>query len=458
MSVVEQLISKVIDENNVAALDIHGVTRELFLTDAERGFNDYVRKYAEENKGNAPSYVTMVTNCPNFTYMPEITDSYEYLTRKLKETYGKRMLGEFLSDGTGKISAAYEDIGKGTTIDEFILLYTKSMEDITMRTSVRKVTGIDIAKSGDMFIAEYVARAAGKSHRMWKSKFNSLNVAIGGGYFSSNMYIIYARSGRGKSIIALEEAIEFAYQGAIVLIWALEMGWFELFARAYSSISARTGVVNAVIDGINYDAGFDNRAILAAKLQDEYMPAFRQFIADLNETLPGRIIIRATDEEEFTERNVGALRRDIVEHSADIVIVDPFYYLDYEKNTSKTTGGDASNTSMKLRLMTGSLGVVTIAITQADEVDSEKDEAGTRELTLPRRSEVKKTSSLLEDGAVLIAVDTLANEGRGVIGVNKARSGGEDTRIEIVYLPNYGIVREPNSVDIAAQFTSNFNP
>jgi replicative DNA helicase len=456
MSVVEQLISKVIDDNNVAALDIHGITRDLFLTDAERKFNDYVRKYAEENKGSAPSYVTMTANCTEFTYMPEISDSYEYLSRKLKESYGKRMLGEFLSDSSGKISAMYEDIGKGTSIDEFILLYTKRMEDITMRTSVRQSTGIDIAESGDKFLLEYEARSTGNSHRIWPSKFPSINEAIGGGYFSSNMYVVFARSGRGKSVLTMEEAIEFASQGATVLVWSLEMGWFEWMARAFTSISGRAGVTNATIDGVDYTAGFDNRAIQSATLSEEYEVEFRKFIAELNDTLPGHIILRATDDDGFTDRSLTGLRADIVETKADVVIVDPFYYLDYETNTSKTAGGDAAATSKKLRLMTGALGVLTIAITQADEDSSEKDSEGVREMKPPQRSEVRKTKALLEDAAALIGIDTLAHEGRGIIEIGKGRSGGEDTRIEIIYLPNYGIVREPNSVDVSAQFAGKF--
>jgi replicative DNA helicase len=455
MSVVEQLLSKVIDDNNVDALDIHGVTRELLLTDSERGFYDYLRRYAQENKGNAPSYVTMVTNCPDFTYMPEISDSYEYMTRNLKETYGKRMLGELLSDRDGKVTSMYNDIGKGTSLDDVISLYTNRLETITMGTSVRTSTGIDITGSGEKFLKEFESRAEGLSNRIWLSKFPSVNAAIGG-YYASNMYVVFAEPGRGKSIITLEEAIEFASQGATVLVWSLEMGWFEYMARIFTSISGRNGVVNVKIDGIDYAGGFDNRALQSAKLSDEYETAFRKFIAELNDTLPGRIILRATDDEEFTDRSLSGLKADILATKADVVIVDPFYYLDYEKNTSKTTGGDAAATSKKLRLMTGSLGVMTIAITQADVETPTVDDAGVREIRLPERSKVKKTSALLEDCAGLIGVDTLASEGRGCLGISKGRGGGEDTRIEIVYLPNYGIVREPDVVTIADQFVGVF--
>ncbi|GGF88065.1 DnaB-like helicase C-terminal domain-containing protein [Paenibacillus abyssi] len=456
MSVAEPLLSKIIDANDVPALDRFGLLREHFADDKVTcAAYDFIRKYSAENGGTAPSYATLTVAVPDFTYVPAVTDSYEYLTRKMKESYGKRIIGEFLSDGTGEIKRQYESIGKSGTVDDFISLLTDRLSEIKIRTNVRKSVGIDIARQADKFLAEYRARAAGLSGRIWRSKFPGVNEAIGG-YFSSNMYVVYARSGRGKSVVTMEEAIEFAFQGATVLVWALEMSWFEWMARAFSSISGRSGVMTATIEGVDYDAGFDAKALRTAKLPAEYEAAFESFIAELNDILPGRIILRATNDEGFIDRSLTALKADILETGADVVIVDPFYYLDYETNTSKTAGGDAAATSRKLRIMTGALDVVTIAITQADEDASEKGDDGVREMKPPKRAEVKKTKQLLEDGAALIGVDTLANEGRGVISIGKGRDGGEDALVEIVYLPNYGIVREPVAADIAAQFSGNF--
>ncbi|MGN9387461.1 hypothetical protein, partial [Enterococcus faecium] len=92
----------------------------------------------------------------------------------------------------------------------------------------------------------------------------------------------------------------------------------------------------------------------------------------LNTVLEGSITIRAIDDEDFIDRSVRALERDIVESEADVVIVDPAYYMDYEKNTSKTNGGDAAATSKALRKLAGRTKVVMHVITQAEEDDSEK--------------------------------------------------------------------------------------
>src|SRR5690606_37687078 len=190
------------------------------------------------------------------------------------------------------------------------------------------------------------------------------------------------------------------------------------------------------------------------QLSPEFETAFRFFVDTVNDEIPGNIIVRAVDDDEFVGRSIRDLEADILATKADVVIIDPFYYLDYERNSSKTAGGDAAETSKKLRRLTGRLGVATIAITQADEKQENKDDDGNRELKLPEREDVKKTKQLLEDAYMLIAVDTDYKQGRGLIGINKGRDGGEGTSTEIIYIPQVGVVRE---IDAAEELAKHFD-
>ena len=445
----EPLLSKIIDENNVGVLTRFQVVESDFPTEGEREAYRFILQYAKENRGQAPSYAAVSAECADFTYIPEVSDSYEYLVRKLKDTAGKRRIAELINE---KVGSAYESQDSET----FIRWLTDELESIKMGTCVRDKVGTDVATDYNRFIDEYQDRKAGKSFKLWRSKFPSINDAIGGGYYSSNMYTWYARSGRGKSVITMEEAIEGAFQGAQVLVWAMEMGSYEWLARAYASISARQGVMKAYFNGLEFDAGFETRAIMSGKLNPEFEQEFMAFLPTLNDAIPGRIVVRAVDDGDFSDRSIQQLESDISELSADIVVIDPFYYMDYEKNTSRTTGGDAAATSEKLRLLAGRTGVVIHAITQADEDAEEKDDEGKRTLRPPKRGDVLKTKQLLQDATNLFSIDTLAHEGRGVIEIGKGRSGGEDTRVEIVYLPGYGIVREMDAGDEAAKFAEGF--
>ena len=455
------LLSKVIDNNDVATLARFGITESDFATEAERQAYRFIVDYAEANHGQAPSYATVAAEVDGFTYIPEVADSYEFLVRQIKNHAAKleiiKLMQGYTDEKTGKfiespVAKKFEELDGNS----FIEWLQNELERVKIRTNVRDKIGTDVKADVDKFLAEYERRKAGESFRVWKSRFPFINEAIGG-YVSGNLYVVYGRSGRGKSAITLEECIEMAMQGATVLIWSMEMGWYEVMVRIYTSVSGRIGVSVAELDGIDMEAGFDSRDLRHGKLSPDFEKKFREFLASINAIIPGRLIVRAVDDEDFVRRDLRQLEADIIETKADVVLIDPFYYLDYEKNTSRTAGGDAAATSIKLRRLAGRTKAVVFAITQAEEVDDKTDDDGERELRLPKRDEVTKTVQLLQDAALLIAVDTNAKQGRGLIGANKGRDGGEGEQAEILYLPQIGVIREMETGEAAAaQFVNVF--
>jgi replicative DNA helicase len=437
MHYAQLLFSKIVDENNVQALTKFGINERDLPTEGDRQVFRFIAEYAERNRGQAPSYATVTAECPDFVYTPQVGDSYEYLTKEIKKHSAQLEFIKLINDG--ELQRQFETVGSKDIFSFFDWLKT-NVDSILYRTYVPDKIGVDIKKDGDKFLAEYERRKSGESFRIWKSKF-----AVIGEYVSSNVYTVYGKSGRGKSVITLEECIEAAFQGANVLIWAMEMGWFEVLVRIFVSISGRLGLTQAQVDGLDMAAGFDSTALRHGKLSEEFEQAFREFVANLNDYLPGNITVRAVDDDDFNSRNLQALEADILATKADVVMIDPFYYLDYERNTSKTTGGDAAATSMKLRRLAGRTQTVIFAITQAEEGKESTDDDGARELELPAREAVKKTKQLLEDAYLLIGVDTDYKQGRGLIGLNKGRDGGEGQSAEIIYIPQVGIVKQPET-------------
>ncbi len=448
MSYGESLLSKIIDTNDPQALIRYGIEAYHFHTEAERKAYEFIRHYAETNRGQAPDYRTLVAEVDGFNYMPSVEDSTVWLVQRVKDGAGKRMLYEFLTGP--QVSEKYEKLNT----EEFTEWITTQTEIINRKVNTDKKVGVDLKQDTDVFLAEYKRRKLGQSFKIWRSKFPSINESVGG-YLSGNMYTWYGRSGRGKSVFVMEEALEAAVQGANVLIWALEMSWFEWMSRAYASLSGRAGAVVAQIDGVDYDAGFQNRELLTGKLPPEFEEGFKTFLKGLPEFVSGSITLRAVDDENFYSRDVKQLEADIIATKADVVVVDPIYYMDYEANTSKTAGGDAAATSKKLRRLAGRTQTVIHVVTQADEDKKERDADGNRELKAPTRAEIKKTKAVLEDANAVFGIDTL--DGRGIIELGKGRSGGEGDTVEVVYLPNYGIVREMETGEVAAeQFESVF--
>lgn len=445
MSFGSSLLSKVIEANDPSALLRYGLTRKDFQTDGERAAFEYISSYAEKNGNQAPTAEMVATEVPTFQPEFSIEAPFEYLAQKTK---GAAAFNDFAKTAESELSERFNRAQENGNPQEFFDWLKTVAEESTIRTSVRKTVGTNVVTDVDKFKAEYEKRKAGESFRIWNSKFPALNKAIGG-YVSSNMYVVYGKSGRGKSAITLEESINCAIQGANVLIWSMEMGWFEVLVRIYVSLSGDQGVALTEIDGQQMEAGFDSRDVRQGRLSEEFEAGFMEFIETLNTLIAGSITVRAVDDKDFDSRSLKDLKADIEQTKADVVMIDPFYYLDYESNSNKTTGGAAADTSKKMRRLAGTMDVVIFAITQAGEDDATEDEDGNREIKLPKRKDVMKTSALLQDAAVLIPVDTNAREGRGLIGVNKGRDGGEDEVVEIVYLPQVGLIKQ-----VAAEVTA----
>ncbi|WP_017474274.1 DnaB-like helicase C-terminal domain-containing protein [Bacillus licheniformis] len=427
------MLSKVIEQNDPNALLRFNITAEDLPTEGERKALRYITEYAEKHGGQAPTAEMVANEVPDFQPDFNIEANYDYLAEKLRK---QAALREFVDIAEKELPERFSQAQDNP--EELFSWLTEKVESLKIRTNVRSSIGTDIKKDTDKFKAEYENRKAGESFRIWLSKFDFIHRAMGG-YVSSNVYVIYGKSGRGKSAIALEEAINCAMQGANVLIWSMEMGWYEVLVRLYVSISASIGVTKANLDGVDIEAGFNSRDVRQGKLSDEFEAGFMEFLDRINELIPGNIIVRAVDDEDFGSRKLRDLKADILETKADVVLIDPFYYLDYEKNTSKTAGGDAAETSKKLRRLAGQTKTTVFALTQAEEGEGKDADS---ELKLPQRKDVKKTKALLEDAALLIAVDTNAEEGRGLIGLNKGRDGGEGQRAEIVYLPQFGVIKQ----------------
>lgn len=441
------LLSKTIDEADYKGLKLSQVKRNDFGTKMEREMYDFINNYAEENGGNVPSLAVAVSEYPEFAheYVPNVTDSQEYLVKRMKDNKAQRMLLDFFPE-------LVDDFNGGASGESLLKKMRSSLERIESETAVETKIGTSVKDDLAKFREEYKRRSEGTSFKIIKSRFSAI-----GEYVSSNMYVVYGESGRGKSVVTQEDAVYAAMQGANVLIWSMEMGWYEVLTRIIVAISGVEGSLITEVNGLKLSGGFDSRGVRLGQLDDEMYDLFTDFLTRINDMIPGNIIVKSVDDPTFTDRSIRALERDIEAVSADYVVVDPFYYLHYEKNTSKTTGGDAASTSEALRSMAGRTSTVIIAITQADTKKVNEDADGFRELELPEREDVLKTKQLMQDAYLLIGVDTDYKQGLGIVGVNKGRDGGEGDVSEIIYLPNSGIVRERTTeIPQEFQFTVDF--
>lgn len=435
----EMFLSKVVTENDVKALSRHGLYASHFQTNIEKRAYEFILDFARSNEGNAPSYATLIDAVPEFDYYPDATDSFTFYGKQLKTSKYQNEMAEFFNGDSSQFAKAWAEYSKEP--EKFYQVVSKQMEELNRANSISDKIGNSLNNAYEWYLPEMYNRKEGKGHKIWESGFNKLDKILGGGFTSSNMYTTYAKSGRGKSILTMVFILTAAMNGANVLVWTLEMSAYEFVSRALAFLSAMDKVMTHELEGRDpIDAGFKVSELITGNFNNyEDEQDFVKYLETLNERIAGNIIVRAVDDEDFRDRSVHELERNIEEFEIDVVLVDPIYYMDYCKNTSKTTGGDAAETSKMLRKIAGRTKVVMHVITQAEEDESELT-GSDREIKLPKRSAVKKTKQVLEDASAVIAFDTA--DGKFQIGVNKGRSGGEGEIVEGVFLPAIGYVKE----------------
>lgn len=426
-------LNKILQTEDFGNFAKFGITEESFVSAADRETYRFIADY-HAKYGDMPSYATVAGGVKSFVYVPNITDRFEPLVEGIND---RKMAVEFNKVFEQDFDRIKRESGGDT--GEIISQLTESLSDIRMRYTNTRSVGKS-AKDTESYLAEYKKRQAGESHKVYRSFVGGINEATGG-YASANFYVLFAKSGRGKSVFAIREALEAAMQGATVLYWALEMDYYSVMTRLYSMLSAKLGKTKITVEGEKMMAGFGTRDLRQGTLSSDFEASFEEMLATINEHLPGEVIIKGIDDPSFVDRTVAQIEADVRATNADMAILDPLYLLSMQKNESKTAGGDAAATSKKIRLLTGQLDIPIIGITQSDEGDEPASE-GIRELKVPPRKDVKKSKSFLEDASTVIGIDSDYKQGRAVAGIVKGRNGGEGETYEITYVPDYGVVEE----------------
>lgn len=440
----EQLISKIVDENDIKALTRLGIERSHFGTNTERQAFDYVLNYANTNGGSAPSYATITAEVKGFTYIPAVTDSYEFLAGRIKEFAGKRQIQELFNTEVPRMFESSES-------ETFISSLQERLEGIRIgiRTNV-PIIGKTLEVLREEFRVEYAKRKTGQSFKLWRTPFESLNAVIGGLY-SGDIYGIMAESGRGKTYLAEVLVDELLRQGAKVLVKSYEVKAYPWLARLFSIITAREGTLTH--EELAVKVGLPNKAILSGQLDGDIETYFLDMVDAINRYYPGELYLQAKSDSNLT-RTLAELDRELeARPDIDVVIIDPFYGLDdvYGRNANKTAGGAAEQAARTFERIIGTHDVVGIFTIQANTERQETDDDGGRELKLPKRDQVKTTKAALEIATNLFAFDAVNGNGR--IGIEKGRNGGEGFTVDLIALMDYGVLRElPKGAEIAGQF------
>jgi len=150
MHYTQMLLSKAIDDNNVQALTKYGITAKDCATEGDRQTLRFILDYADKNRGQAPGYATVTAECPDFVYTPQVSDSYEFLTREIKKHSAKVQFAELVN---GKLGEQFESVGQKDIFKLFEWLQSE-VESIKINTNTSSKIGTDVKADAESFLEE----------------------------------------------------------------------------------------------------------------------------------------------------------------------------------------------------------------------------------------------------------------------------------------------------------------
>ena len=444
------LLNKVIEENAVTELTRHNITLDDMHSDVDRATYRFVTEYAEQNGGQAPSYLVVAAEVEGYEYYPDIGSNFEYLARQIKEYSAQQaIIGWFQrpEGGYSPFERALNEMGAEKVLSEWL---PQTIESVKLRTSVRENIGRTLTDIKETFREEYDKRKNGKSNKRWNTPFPPLTDELGG-WFSGDVYGIMAESGRGKTYLIIKIIDSLLRQGANVLVKSFEVKEYVWIARLISVITA---VDEMFVDELGRKLGIPNKQLLSANLDDIVYEQFSEVLDTIDTYYPGTLYFQGKSDPNLT-RTLDDLERELSTDLVDAVFLDPFYGLTdvYGRNSNKTTGGAAEQAATRFENIIGDNDVVGFYAVQATVEKKQMDEDEQRILNLPTRDQVKTSKRLLDIATNLISFDSIEKEGLAMLGIEKGRNGGEDFRLNMMALFDYGILKEfETGEDVAAEF------
>ncbi|MBO0602749.1 DNA helicase [Sporosarcina sp. E16_3] len=414
-------------------------------TDVDRATYKFITEYSEQNGGATPSYATVTAKVEGFEYIPEVSDAYTYLAREIKGYSAKQaVIALFRS---GEFERKLNDLSGEEFIERWLPEIT---EGIRAKTAIKSKVGRTLTEIKGSFLEEYEDRKSGKSNKRWDTPFKPLTKEISG-WFAGDVYGIMAESGRGKTYLIIKIIDSLLRQGANVLVKSYEVKEYVWIARLISIISA---VDEVFVDDLGRRLGIPNKQILSAKLEGLPYEEFTKLLVALDSYYPGKLYFQGKSDPNMT-RTLDDLDRELKGGGIDAVFLDPFYGLSdvYGKNANNTTGGSAEYAATRFENIIGDNDVVGFYAVQATVEKKTMDEDDVREMNLPTRDQVKTSKRLLDIATNLISFDSIEKEGRAMVGIEKGRNGGEDFRLELMALFDYGVLKELETGEaVAAEF------
>lgn len=415
-----KLLSKTLDDKNFSPIYRGNLTIEDFYNQggAFKFIGDYVKKY-----GETPDYRTVVAECENFEYIPEVYDHYNYLTKSLKNATAKRKAFTLLQEEAGEKFNKLQGA-------EFVKWLAEESQKIQELIETDSGLGTNFAINGKERKETYLDRKENRTYSYIPTPYPTLTEWLGGGFELGDYVLLMAYTNRGKSFVASQVGVISWSSGFGVMHYSPELSKSQQLDRLdtlyghYNNTQLKLGELDNEQNYFNYLDKFNEK---------NDVPYIVKTMGDLPKGLSLEVI----------EADLQA------NPNLKMVIIDGFNLMTHKGNSKDGNRNAMSNTSRKLRQLFGKYGVVGLVVhqtpTSAEKENSGKDDLGNRIVTPPEIYQYSETVAVIQDACTILTFDQF--QGVGKMKLAKSRTPNVGKELELHCDFNNGFVKETSIYD-----------
>ena len=349
-SLDERFLSKLIETGDWRAVENLRFSPEEMLTAQGRSILGYIQHHAKNRThyGEVPSMDLVRRDYPKFSFSGSVTDSLAALMERIRQELLKTEIEEFATQlaSTTDPQEAVSLISEGST--RFNIMSGKTNKDIDFATSM-----VDVLRE---YENTKVHRGLTGLPYPW-AVMNEATLGMQRGEF----IVIYGRPKNMKTMVMNWMAMYlYKHHNRRVLFYTREMPPEQIRRR-----------MAACYCGFEYDAFKGGK--LSPTEEDEFFDAVEE-LGHPGGTSQRGLLITSDREDVKRGGTVSGIRAKAEEFQADIVFIDPIYYLrDERENKRSVKWSNMSNICQDIKDMAEVLAIPVVGTNQANRSDGDND-------------------------------------------------------------------------------------
>ena len=410
-----QILNKVLKDKSDTILYDNNITRDYF--------HDYLEEYDwimehKQNFGNIPDIETFLHTFPEFEIIT-VAESDDYLIKTFRE--------EYLYQQTIPVFTKLSELMQTNTYDAIDFLKQKLPE----LKIVEEVLGVDIISQADIRLVEWQTTKDNKDTYFIPTGFEELDEAIGGLHCGEELVVLFARTGQGKSWVAIK---------------ILEHAW---------KMNKRVGLLEPEMSATKTGYRFDTlhqHISNTALVRGQDIEGYDRYIKRLSSS---DVPFFVTHPRDFNKKvTVSKLRRWCETNKLDILCIDGITYLQDERKQrgdNKTTA--LTNISEDLMQLSIDLSIPIIVVVQSNREGGKQEDLGLEN--------IRDSDGIAYNASIVLSIQQ--KETGLQIATNKVRNGSANHKLiymweadtgNFTYIPNpeKGEQEESKTDDMRRQY------